>query len=185
MSLPRVNFLHLTEFKSPDKILKLMVNMTRSKVKSRSHHDVAHPQSMSLNLLHLFLLRYSLGQNFIWQGHYSKVISRSHHDIAHLQAPTNDPTKYQLPTPYGFQDIGHGHYNKVKSRSHHDVAHLHPPNQCSYQVLTYYTLRFLRYSLDKLFPATRMPIQTCRKYCNFNNPCLKNYFCEITVNKKL
>ena len=26
----------------PDKILKLVVTMTRSKVKSRSHHDIAH-----------------------------------------------------------------------------------------------------------------------------------------------
>ena len=49
---------------SPDKILKLMVTMTRSKVKSRSHHNVAH-----------------------------------------LQPPTNVPTKYQLLTPYCFQDI--------------------------------------------------------------------------------
>ena len=32
------------ELKSPDKILKLMVNMTRSKVKPKSHHDVAHLQ---------------------------------------------------------------------------------------------------------------------------------------------
>ena len=29
---------------NPDKILKLMVTMTRSKVKSTSHHDVAHLQ---------------------------------------------------------------------------------------------------------------------------------------------
>ena len=35
----------------------------------------------------------------------SKVKSRSHNDIAHLQLPTNVPTKYQLPTPYSFQDI--------------------------------------------------------------------------------
>ena len=35
----------------------------------------------------------------------SKVKSRSHHDVAHLQPPTNVPTKYQFPTPYGFQDI--------------------------------------------------------------------------------
>ena len=29
---------------SPDKILKLVVTTTRSEVKSRSHHDVAHLQ---------------------------------------------------------------------------------------------------------------------------------------------
>ena len=35
----------------------------------------------------------------------SKVKSRSDHDVAHLQLLTNVPTKYQLPTPYGFRDI--------------------------------------------------------------------------------
>ena len=28
----------------------------------------------------------------------------SHHGIAYLQLQTNVPTKYQLPTPYGFWD---------------------------------------------------------------------------------
>ena len=46
---------------NPDKILKLMVTMKRSKVKLRSHHD-----------------------------------------FAHLHPLTDVPTKYQLPTPYGF-----------------------------------------------------------------------------------
>ena len=32
----------------------------------------------------------------------SKVNSRSHFDDAHLQPPTNAPTNYHLPTPYGF-----------------------------------------------------------------------------------
>ena len=35
----------------------------------------------------------------------SKVKSRSHHDVAHLNPLTNVTTTYQLPTPYGFQDI--------------------------------------------------------------------------------
>ena len=35
----------------------------------------------------------------------SKVKSRSHHDVAHLHALTNLPATYQLPTPYGLQDI--------------------------------------------------------------------------------
>ena len=34
-----------------------------------------------------------------------KVKSRSHHDAAYLQPPANVPTKYQLDTPYAFQDI--------------------------------------------------------------------------------
>ena len=32
----------------------------------------------------------------------SKVKSKSHHDVAHLHPLTNVPTKYQLPTHYGF-----------------------------------------------------------------------------------
>ena len=40
---------------SPDKILKIMVNMTRSKVKSRSHHDVAHLQPLT-NILTMYQL---------------------------------------------------------------------------------------------------------------------------------
>ena len=35
----------------------------------------------------------------------SNVKSRSHHDVAHLQPLSNVPTKYQLPTLYGFRDI--------------------------------------------------------------------------------
>ena len=35
----------------------------------------------------------------------SKVKSSSDHDVAHLHPLTNSPTKYQLPTPYGFRDI--------------------------------------------------------------------------------
>ena len=35
----------------------------------------------------------------------SKVKSRSHHDVEHIHPLTNYPIKYQLPTPYGFQDI--------------------------------------------------------------------------------
>ena len=35
----------------------------------------------------------------------SKVESNSHHDVAHLYPLTNVPTKYQLPTPYGFRDL--------------------------------------------------------------------------------
>ena len=35
----------------------------------------------------------------------SKVKSRSHHEVTQLQPLTNIPTKYQLPTPYGFRDI--------------------------------------------------------------------------------
>ena len=45
------------------------------------------------------------GQDFIGHGHNGKVKSRSDPDMAHLHPLTNVPTKYQLPTPYGFRDI--------------------------------------------------------------------------------
>ena len=55
----------------------------------------------------------------------SKVKSRSHQDVAHLHLPKHCPSKYQIPTPYGFRDIararfygflGQGHYGKVKGQ---------------------------------------------------------------------
>ena len=56
-----------------------------------------YPMSLqSINLLH------PMEQDFKTHGQYEKVKSRSHHDVAHLQPLTNVPTKYQLPTPYGF-----------------------------------------------------------------------------------
>ena len=116
---------------SPDKILKLMVTMTRSQVKSRSHHDVAH-----------------------------------------LQPLTNITTKYQLPTPYGFRDIAQTRFYMSRSlrqgqrpnQGHTMTMHTYTLNQGPYQVSTSYTLRFLRYSPDKLFPPAREPIRT---------PCVK------------
>ena len=98
----------------------------------------------------------------------SKVKSRSHHDVAHLHSLTNVPTKYQLPTPYGFRDIARTRFSNSRSlrqgqRSNQgQTMTLQPthPNQCPYQVSTSYTLRFLRYSPDKLFPAALPPIRT-------------------------
>ena len=63
----------------------------------------------------LRFLRYSPGQDFIGQGHYGKVKSRSHHDVAHLHPLTNVPTKYQLPTPYGFRDIARTRFYRSRS----------------------------------------------------------------------
>ena len=45
----------------------------------------------------------------------SKVKSRLHHDAAHLQPLTNVPTKHQLPTPYGFQDIAQTRFYRSRS----------------------------------------------------------------------
>ena len=88
----------------------------------------------------------------------SKVKSRSHHEVAHLQPRTNVPIKYQLPTPYGFQDmarqdfIGQGHYSKAKGQIKVTPRHCTPtaPNQCPCHVSTSYTLRLPSYSPDKI-----------------------------------
>ena len=106
----------------------------------------------SINFLHLTDSMIYPGQDFIGQGHYGKVKSRSRHDVAHLQILTNVPTKYQLPTPYGFRDIARTCFyrsrsltarSNVKSRSHHDVAHLHPLTNVptKYQLPTPYGFR--------------------------------------------
>ena len=44
-----------------------------------------------------------------------KVKSLSDHDIAHLHPLTNIPTKYQLPTPYGFWDIARTRFYRSRS----------------------------------------------------------------------
>ena len=41
--------------------------------------------------------------------------SRSHHDAAHLQPLTNDPTRHQLPTPYGFREIARTRFYRSRS----------------------------------------------------------------------
>ena len=65
----------------------------------------------------------------------SKVKSRSNYDKAQLHFLTNVPTKYELPTPYGFRDMARTRFfkikgitarSKVKSRSNYDVAQLYP-----------------------------------------------------------
>ena len=89
----------------------------------------------------------------------SKVKSRSHHDAAHLHPLTNVSTKYQLPTPYSFRDIARTRFYRSRSlrqgqRSNQGqimTLHNYTPNQCPYQVSTSYTLRFPRYSPDKIF----------------------------------
>ena len=72
---------------------------------------------LSPNFLHLTVSEIYPEQDFIGQGHYGKVKvkSRSHHDVAHLHPLTNIPTKYQLPTPYGFQDIARTRFYRSRS----------------------------------------------------------------------
>ena len=51
--------------------------------------------------------------------------NNGHTMIAHIHPLTNVPTKYQLPTHYGFRDTAQTIF--FRSRSHHDDAHLQPP----------------------------------------------------------
>ena len=140
MSLPNINFLHLTVSEiQPGK------DFTGQGQRSNQGHNMT---------LHTYTPLTNVPTKYQLPTASSKVKLRPHHDIAHLHPLTNVPTKYQLPTPYGFRDTAWKRFyrsrSKVKSRSQHDVAHLHPPNQCPYQVSTSYTLRFPRYSPDKL-----------------------------------
>ena len=65
----------------------------------------------------------------------------------------------QGPQPYGFQDIARTRFYRSRSlrqvqRSNQGqimTLHNYIPNQCPYQVSTSYTLRFPRYSPDKIF----------------------------------
>ena len=60
----------------------------------------------------------------------SKVKSRSHHDAAHLHPLTNVPTKYQLPTPYGFRDIARTRFYRSRSLQ---TFSCRPPNHAPIQ----------------------------------------------------
>ena len=56
--------------------------------------------NMTLIVLNLHQKTDPKVQDFIGQDHFGRVKSRS--DYAYLHPLTNVPTKYQLPTPYGF-----------------------------------------------------------------------------------
>ena len=63
----------------------------------------------------------------------------------------------QLPIPYGFRDIAQTRFCRSRSLQQGQIkvrpwrCTPTPTNQCPYQVSTSYTLRFLRYSPDKIF----------------------------------
>ena len=123
------------------------------------HTYKVQPMSLpSINSYTLWFPRYNLDKIFKLKVNAarSRVKSRSHHDVAHLQGPANVPTKYQLPTPYGFRDIIWTRFSNSRSMQQGEIK-VTPwrstptiPNQCPYQVSTSYTLRFLRYSPVKL-----------------------------------
>ena len=80
--------------------------------------------------------RYGLNKIFQGQGHYGKVKGqiKVNYDEAQLHFLTNVPTKYELPTHYGFRDMARTRFfrfkvitarSKVKSRSNYDETQLH------------------------------------------------------------
>ena len=99
----------------------------------------------------------------------SKVKSKSHHNVAHLHPLTNVPTKYQHCTPYSSRDMARTRFYRSRSlqQGHSNgqtkIIPWHcsftTPNQCPYQVSTSYTLRFLRYSPDKI---SKVKVTTAR-----------------------
>ena len=52
---------------------------------------------------------------------------RSHHDILHLHTLANVPTQYQLPTPYGFQDIPRTRFYRSRSLQQGQRSNQGPP----------------------------------------------------------
>ena len=79
-----------------------------------------HPQPMSPTIITshtLTLMRYSLHK--VLQVKVttarSKVISRSEHDVAYLQPLTTVPSNYQLATPYSFRDIAQTRFSNSRT----------------------------------------------------------------------
>ena len=145
--------------------------MTRSKVKSRSHHDVAHLHPLTnVPTKHQLPIPYGCQDTARTRFYRSRSLQqgqRSNHDVAHLHPLTNVPTKYQLPTPYSFRDIARTSFYRSRSlrqgqslnQGHTVMLHTNTPNQCLYQVSTPYTLGFPRYSPDNIL---KLKVTTAR-----------------------
>ena len=95
----------------------------------------------------------------------SKVKSRSHHDVAHLHPLTNIPTKYQLPTPYGFRDIARTRFYRSRSlrqgqrsnQGHTIMLHTYIP-----QPMFLTSINILRLTFSEIqSPQTNFFLPTC------------------------
>ena len=106
-----------------NKILKVKVTTTRSKVESRSHHDAAHLQPLpNVPTKHQLPTPYSFRDiartrfyrsRLLWQGQRS---NRGQSMTLYTYTPlTNVPSKYQLLTPYGFRDIARTRFYRSRS----------------------------------------------------------------------
>ena len=92
--------------------------------------------------------------------------SKSNQDYTmrlHTYKPlTNVSTKYQLPTPYDFQDIARTRFSNSRSlwqgqrsnQGHTMTLQTYTPQPMSLPHINFLHQRFLRYSVDKFFPAT-------------------------------
>ena len=58
------------------------------------------------------------------------------------------------------------------------TLHTYTPNQCPYQVSTSYTLRFLRYSPDKLFKGCGVKMLE-KKALSKTNPFIKSHIAKL------
>ena len=93
---------------SLDEILSLTMGSYESKILNKFQYE--------LTVLNLHQKTDpKVQQDFKGQGHYDKVKLRSHHGNTHLWPLTNVPTKYQLPTPYGFRDIARTRFYRSRS----------------------------------------------------------------------
>ena len=130
MSLPSINFLHLTVSKIyPGQyfIGQGHYSKVKGQIKVRpwccTHtppDQCPYPVSTSYTLR---FPRYSPKKIFKLKvtTARSKVKSRSHHDVAHLHNLTNVPTKYQLPTAYSFRDTGRTNFFSSRPPTHPDT----------------------------------------------------------------
>ena len=121
MSLPSINFLHLTVSEIyPGQVFTGKVTTERSNQGQTMTLHTYTPNQCPYQLSTSYTLRfprYSLEKIFKLKVNMarSKVKLRSHHDIAHLHPLTNVPTKYQLPTSYGFRDIAQTRFYRSRS----------------------------------------------------------------------
>ena len=89
-----------------------------------------------------------------FKGHYSKVKSQRSNHVAHLHPLTNVPTMYQLPTPYGFQDIARTRFYRSSSlrqgqRSNHRVK---SPTPSPTQPMSLPSMNFLHLTVSEIQP---------------------------------
>ena len=144
MSIPRIKFLHLTVSEIwPGKhfIGRGHYGKVKGLIKvTLSHCTPTPPNQCPYQVSTFYTLpfpKYGLDKilKIKVTTTRSKVKSRSQHDVAHLHPLTNVPTTYQLPTPYGFQDIARTRFYRSRSlrqgqrsnRGHTMTLHTYTP----------------------------------------------------------